>query len=131
MLDASVALAWCFEDEGEEALETLERARKATLVVPAVWPLEVVNALLVAMRRKRLTAADAARYLELLAALEVEIEAPHSLPSLAALMALAQAHSLAAYDASYLELALRRGLPLATVDQELAHAAHAAGVPKA
>lgn len=131
VIDASAALAWCFEDEGGDALQILERVRGATLYAPAMWPLEIANALLVAVRRKRLTAADATRYVELLAALEVEIEAPHSLSSLGALTALAQAHGLSAYDASYLELALRRGLPLATVDGGLARAASAAGVPKA
>jgi predicted nucleic acid-binding protein len=131
VLDASAALGWCFEDEGEDALDTLERAQGAALFVPAVWPLEIANALLVGMRRRRLNTAEASRYLELLGALEIEIEPPHSVSSLAALTALAQAHGLSAYDASYLELALRRGLPLATVDEALTRAARAAGVPKA
>jgi predicted nucleic acid-binding protein len=131
VLDASAALAWCFEDEGDEGLEVLKRARGASLHVPAVWPLEIANGLLVGMRRQRLSAADASRYLELLAALAIEIEPPHSVLSLTALTSLAQTYALTSYDASYLELALRRGLSLATVDEALARAAGAAGVAMA
>lgn len=128
MLDASVALAWCFEDEGDEAMMALERARVGVAHAPAVWPLEVGNALLVAERRRRLTEAEATRFLELVAALAIEIEPTAPLASTPALLSLARAHDLSLYDASYLELALRSGLPLATLDDRLGRAARAAGV---
>ena len=128
VLDASVTLGWCFEDEGSEAVAALERARTAAVHVPAVWPLEIANALVVAGRRKRISEAEAARFLELVAALPIDIEPPPQLGQLPMLLALARAHGISAYDASYLDLALRRGAPLATLDAGLAAAAVAAGV---
>jgi predicted nucleic acid-binding protein len=128
VLDASVTLAWCFEDEGAEALTALERARDGVAHVPALWPLEVANALVVAERRRRLSEAEATRFLDLLAALAIEVEPAPQLAGLASLLALARGHGMSVYDASYLELALRRGLPLATLDTALASAASAVGV---
>jgi predicted nucleic acid-binding protein len=128
VLDASVTLGWCFQDEGDEARAALELAREAVVHVPAVWPLEVANALVVAERRKRLSEAESARFLTLVGALAIEIEAAPRLAQMAALLGLARTRGISIYDASYLDLALRRGLPLATLDDRLASAARAAGV---
>lgn len=127
MLDASTTLGWCFADEGNEAEAALERARLEAVHVPAVWPLEVGNALVVAGRRRRLSEAEAARFLALLAALSIEVEPPPPVSQLPSLLALARTHGISVYDASYLDLALRRGLALATLDAGLAAAARDAG----
>jgi predicted nucleic acid-binding protein len=129
VLDASITLGWCFEDEGGgEALAALARARTEAVHVPAVWPLEVGNALVVAGRRKRLNEAEAARFLELVGALSIQVEPPPLVSQLPSLLALARAHRISVYDASYLDLALRMGAPLATLDAALAAAARASGV---
>jgi predicted nucleic acid-binding protein len=126
-MDASVAMAWCFEDEAIEATDiVLDRLRDDEAAVPAIWPLEVANVLLVAERRDRLSEAQASRFLELLTQLPIEVdEAPHDL---AAIVAAGRRHELSSYDASYLVLAERLGAPLATLDQRLAKAAERAGV---
>ena len=126
-MDASVAMAWCFEDEVTEATDVvLDRLRDDEAAVPVIWPLEVTNVLLVAERRDRLSEAQASRFLELLTQLPIEVDdAPHDL---AAIVAAGRRHELSSYDASYLVLAERLGAPLATVDRRLANAAERAGV---
>ena len=129
VLDASVALRWCFPDERAPSASSVLRAlRSAEAVVPAIWPLQVANALLVAERAKRLPSADAARFLALLEGLEVHVEAPVLSRDLRETRALAKAYGLSSYDAAYLELAMRESLPLATLDKALTKAARKAGV---
>jgi predicted nucleic acid-binding protein len=128
VLDASVALAWCFPDEIPAYAEmTRNAARESELIAPSIWPFEVANALLVAERRRRLKLGEAARFLALLESLDVEIE-----PSTTAIasegLTIARSNSLSVYDASYLALALRRGARLATLDTSLAKAARNAGL---
>ncbi len=122
-------MSWCFADEDSSyadrvlaALETL------SAVVAAVWPLEVANVLLVAERKKRLGKADSIRFLELLNELPVEVvqESPQRMRG--EIMALAREQQLSSYDASYLDLAMRTGLPLATMDAALIKAAEKCGV---
>ena len=130
VLDASVALSWAFEDEaspyGEEVIEAL----KSTIaVVPLVWPLEVDNAILAAVRRRRIQEADALRFLTVLDTLPLEIDLEVARGALGQrVLGLGLTHGLSAYDASYLELTMRRGLPLATQDERLLRAAGAAGI---
>ena len=97
--------------------------------VPGLWPLEVANALLVGERRGRTTAADAAHFLAILSAFPITVDDETVARAWADTMHLARAHNLSAYDAAYLELAMRRGLPLATLDDKLKAAAVAVGVP--
>ena len=128
VVDASVALAWCFDDEATGATDALlGRAAAEGVVVPALWFLEVANALLTAERRGRLTPAQTLEVLTRLAALPAERDSVAVSPT--AVLALARAQRLTAYDAAYLELAIRRELPLATLDEELRRAGQAAGVP--
>ena len=128
VVDASVALAWCFDDEATAATDALlGRAAVEGVVVPALWFLEVANALLTAERRGRLTPEQTLEVLTRLAALPAERDSAAVSPT--AVLALARAQRLTAYDAAYLELAIRRGLPLATLDEELRRAGKAAGVP--
>jgi predicted nucleic acid-binding protein len=127
VIDTSVAMAWCFEDEASDATEAvLDRLRDDQAVVPAIWPLEVANVLLVAERRGRVSEAQASRFLELLAQLPIEVE--DSPTDIAAIVAIGRRHTLSSYDASYLVLAERLGACLATLDQALTRAARKAGV---
>jgi predicted nucleic acid-binding protein len=99
-----------------------------TAFVPTLWPLEVANVLLNGERRKRSTQAQAAKFLQSLAAMPITADDETNLHAWNATLNLARAHNLSAYDAAYLELAMRRSLPLATLDEKLKAAALAVGV---
>ena len=130
VVDASATLAWCFQDEATDwSRAVLQRVRDGDSVrVPAHWPTEVSNGLLVALRRKRLTLDDVRGHTGDLQ--QLPIEAEPALPPAAAqlVLELAIQHNLTIYDATYLDLALRLNLTLATLDMELRKAATAAGV---
>jgi len=129
VVDASVALAWCFPDEASEYADAvLVGLEGRTLLVPAVWPLEITNALAVAERRKRLSPAEIQRFIELLGGLTIDQDSLPVARSVNGILPLAREHSLSAYDASYLEVAIRHGAPLATLDVGLEKAARKAGV---
>lgn len=128
VLDGSVALAWCFHDEADPYADAIvKRFPEVEAVVPALWHLEVANALLVGERRMRSTEADTASWLASLTALPIAVDEDTTTRAWGDVLHLARAHSLSTYDAAYLELALRRGLPLATLDGKLKAAAAAAG----
>ncbi len=129
VLDCSVALAWCFEDEAAPETDALlEKVRDEGAVVPSIWHLELGNVLVQAERRGRLTAADTATRLQLIGELPVATDEETSYRALREIVMLARAEQLTTYDAAYLELAMRRGLKLATKDQALNDAAQRAGV---
>ncbi|MGO9178401.1 MAG: type II toxin-antitoxin system VapC family toxin [Candidatus Limnocylindrales bacterium] len=128
VVDASVTLAWCFGDEASELADrVLDRLEHDEAVAPAIWPLEVANALRTAERRGRLDLADLARVRELLGALPVQVEAVPLEAALGEVTELARQLDLTAYDAAYLALAARRGLALATVDDRLTRTSARAG----
>jgi predicted nucleic acid-binding protein len=130
VLDASVALAWYFQDEANPYADAVAgRFPAIEAIVPSIWPLEVANAVLMGERRGRGTATTAARWAASLTALPIAVDTQPIDRVLTDVMALARGHNLTAYDASYLELAIRSGLPLATLDDRLRAAAAAAGVP--
>jgi predicted nucleic acid-binding protein len=130
VLDGSVTLVWGFEDEADAyAAAILDRMPDLQAFVPTVWPLEVANALLVGERRRRITPADAARFLAILGTFPITVDDETVTHAWHETTHLARAHGLSAYDAAYLELAIRRGLPLATLDDKLKVAAIAVGVP--
>ncbi|MDQ3238037.1 MAG: type II toxin-antitoxin system VapC family toxin [Actinomycetota bacterium] len=129
VLDNSVVMAWCFEDEDTEYADgVLELLDADTAITPSIWPLEIANAILMSERRGRLSAAGAARFTELVSGLTISVERTALLRALGAVMEVGRTHSLISYDAAYLELAMRRGLPLATLDNRLADAARQADV---
>jgi predicted nucleic acid-binding protein len=129
-LDASVALSWCFEDESTAATqEILERLDTDSAIAPSLLPLEMANVLALAERRKRISASRVAEFVELIDTLAIEIEEQISARVLHDVLNLARAAALTAYDASYLELAMRLGLPLASKDVALRRAAAKLGVP--
>ncbi len=119
VLDASVALAWCFPDESspgaEKLLDSMADGSKA--IVPAIWPFEVGNALLSAERRKRLSIAQVTAALRNLALLPIAIDSVQTEFVFGDVLAVARHTQLTEYDAAYLKLALRQGLPLATLDR--------------
>ncbi|AMV40229.1 type II toxin-antitoxin system VapC family toxin [Planctomyces sp. SH-PL62] len=130
VLDNSIAMAWSFEDETDDYADAvLDRLATEKAVVPALWPLEVANALLMGERRKRSTEAETIKWTGILASLPIIIDSETNAHAWADTLNLARGHQLTAYDAAYLELAIRRGLPLATIDGKLKLAAQAVGVP--
>jgi predicted nucleic acid-binding protein len=129
VLDGSVALAWCFDDEATPAVDdAMLEAGAAGAWVPPLWRWEVANGLLLGTRRGRMTEAKREASIDLLQAMAVRIDPDCDAHAWSDTVRLAEKHALTAYDASYLELALRRRLPLATLDAALARAARAEGV---
>jgi predicted nucleic acid-binding protein len=129
VLDGSVSLAWYFKDEANPYADAVAaRFPEVRAVVPAIWPLEVANAILMGERRKRSTEAQATTWLGYLGSLPVIVDDETTTRAWSDVLSLARAHNLSAYDAAYLELALRRGLPLASLDDRLRAAAAAVGV---
>ena len=127
VLDASIALAWAFADEDDaRATAALARIRTDEALVPSIWWFEIRNTLVANERRGRLTEADTAAFLRILARLAVTIDRQ---PGEAEIFTLARLHRLSVYDAAYLELAQRDSVPLATLDRLLTDAARAAQVP--
>ena len=128
VLDASVALAWCFEDESTSYTHrVLKRLWREEAFVPPIWPFEVANALASALRARRMKPADAERFLALLETFPLGVEPRGMTAVFKKVLPLAREQGLSCYDASYLELALRLGLPLATLDRALQRAARRAG----
>jgi predicted nucleic acid-binding protein len=129
VLDCSMTMAWAFGDETTpETLSVLELAAHEACVAPSVWPLEVCNAVLTAQRRGRFTSDDVPLFLGLVGDLCVSVDDRTLQQTVESVLPLAVQHALSSYDAAYLELALRKGAPLATLDAGLARAARAAGV---
>jgi len=130
VLDASVVLAWCFPDESSSGAEKLLdlMADGAKAIVPAIWPFEVANALLTAERRKRLSMAQVTAALRTLTLLPIIVDEVQVESVFGDVLAVARQGQLTEYDAAYLELALREGLPLATLDDQLRRAARHAGI---
>ena len=130
VLDASVTLAWAFEDEGGEyARDALARLEAEEACTTALWPLEISNGLLVAERRDRIEPPASARFTRLLLSLPIVVEPVDRRRVFEQTRILARRRNLSAYDAHYLELAIRYGIPLATLDAGLRQAAEAEGVP--
>src|SRR5579872_5231326 len=111
VVDASVTLAWCFEDEATAWTDSLlDRLRAGdTIAVPAHWPTEVSNGLLMAFRRKRIPSGRAEQFWDELAALPIDLEPPLSAQQAKRTLALSDQYGLTVYDAVYLELVIRRG----------------------
>ncbi len=131
VLDNTVTMAWCFAEEATPLSESiLDRLSNLIDVahVPALWLYEVVNVTELAARKGRISQSKAKEFLSNIASLPIGIESPTRSQVFNSVQALAALHQLTAYDAAYLELAIRYKLPIATFDQALAKAAQAAGV---
>lgn len=124
-----MALAWCFPDEASDyADQVLVSLKGHAIAVPAVWSLEVGNAILVGERRRRLKQSEIQQFVDLLDGLSILQDAQPVAENLRTVLPLARRSSLSAYDAAYLELAIRHGAPLASLDNHLRKAAAQAGI---
>ena len=124
VIDSSMALTWCFEDEASPQTDALfERVRDDGAVVPALWHLELANVLLQAEKRGRIAPGDVATRLKLISELPIATDHEVAARARREVITLARAENLTAYDAAYLELAIRRSLPLSTRDDALFRAA--------
>ncbi|HUP60683.1 MAG TPA: type II toxin-antitoxin system VapC family toxin [Thermoanaerobaculia bacterium] len=128
--DASVAIAWIHPAQATPETDGMLDAIAAgdSLVVPALWPLEVANAITVLRRRRKLTSDEARLAIEMIRELPVAIDHEAAAIALTRLADLASEHELTVYDATYIELASRRQLPLASNDARMKRAAAQAGV---
>ena len=130
VIDNSVVMSWCFKDEANQYADAvLQKLATGRAMVPAIWPLEVVNVLLVAERKERLKQSASVHFLSLLLELPIAVEPDWPLTSMPDLLSLGRNLELSSYDLSYLDLAMRKGCPLATLDQKLLEAAGMVGVP--
>ena len=128
-MDSSATLAWVYRDETTPAVsEIFASLTEAGAWVPALWRLEVANVLEMGVRRGRHDAAFRDATLADLALLPISVDPETDRQAWGATLRLAERHQLTLYDAAYLELAKRRGLPLATLDTELRDAARAEGL---
>jgi len=129
VFDASITIAWCFDDEKTPETEALfDRLAAAPATVPQIWPLEVGNVLAIATRKGRISPARRSQFIATLAALPIVVDPVTFKYAMTSILTLADQHPLTTYDAAYLELAMRHGIPLATLDVPLRKAAEAAGV---
>jgi predicted nucleic acid-binding protein len=129
VVDASIALAWCFPDETSDYADAVLVALEGqTMLVPSVWSLEIANAILVGERRQRLNQPEIKQFTTLLESLSLVQDTRPVAKHVDEVLPLARTHSLSAYDAAYLELSIRQSAPLATLDNGLRKAARLAGV---
>lgn len=130
VIDASVTLSWCFPDEQTQMSVTVLDRLKAgeCALVPAFWALEVLNALLVGERRERITAEQTGMFLDTLRILNPILDYASLEQVDGPVQIICRDHRLTAYDALYVELAMRSGCPLATLDQPQRQAAQSLGI---
>ena len=133
VLDNSVAMLWLLPQSNPAGLplaqKVLDLLQDNGAQVPSLWHLEAANVMSKSLRLNKITQAQASTCVALLEALDIATDAETSLRALHDTLDLARRYHLSAYDAAYLELALRKGLPLATLDTQLLAAAEQAGVP--
>ena len=134
VLDNSVTMRWFFGDGKLQELayagKVLDAMKKTSALVPVTWGLEVANVIDKAEAKSLVTEARSGAFLEMLEGVDIEVDPATFAHALSDTLQLARRYKLSAYDASYLELALRLGIPLATLDEDLQKAAKKAGVKK-
>ena len=134
VLDNSVTMRWLFGDGKPQELayagRVLDAMQDVKVLVPMTWGLEVANVIVKAEAKALVTEARSGAFLEMLEEVEIEVDTATFAHALSTTLQLARRYKLSAYDASYLELALRTGLPLASLDEDLQKAAKKAGVKK-
>jgi predicted nucleic acid-binding protein len=130
VVDASVVLTWCFPDENAATAHRVGLLFKqgSSAIAPSFWPHEVLNALLVGEKRKRISENLVRTFLGDLAVLPIVLEHVPADAVYGRLRALSRQHGLTAYDAAYLDLAQTSGVPLATLDEDLIRACRKSGV---
>lgn len=129
VIDASVALAWCFPDEASDYADSVLLAlEKQTVIVPAIWAVEITNALLVGERRKRIRQPEVRRFVDLMNGLSVVEDGQPFADTVSNVLPLAREYNLSAYAAAYLDVAVRHEIPLATLDGALQKACTLASI---
>jgi len=129
VIDASIALSWCFDDEASDETDAVAQDVIANGgLVPSLFHLELANVLLQAERRGRISASEIAQRRDLLAQMSLETDPQTAGRAWNEILSLARTHKLTSYDAAYLELASRKGAALATKDKALATAARHLGL---
>jgi len=129
VLDASIALSWCFSDESTAVTKLLlEKLETEDAFVPGLWFLEIGNILISAERKKRISYAKVNEFLSLIGDLNIQVDQESNDRAFQKIISLAYSEKITTYDASYLELAMRLGVPLATKDRQLYEAALGLGV---
>lgn len=130
VVDASVVLAWGFADEhSDEADAAIDRLLGDGGIAPAHWPVELSQAIASAERRHRIRSTEIPDLQDLITALPVDLAVMDLQDAVGRLLDLARAHGLSGYDAAYVDLAMSRGLGLATIDERLAAVCRTVGVP--
>src|SRR5262245_429209 len=120
VLDCSITMAWCFEDENDQYADTiLNNLQNATAVVLTIWHLEVSNVLLLAKKNKRITEVQSSSFIDALLTLPIVIDPSTTARAMRSIFVLAKQSDLTIYDAAYLELAIREKIPLLTLDKKL------------
>jgi predicted nucleic acid-binding protein len=129
VVDASISISWCFQDETSSRSERLlDGVLSDGAIVPVIWPLEVINAFVSAEAAKRIVVDERNTQLAFLMNLPISIDGPPGIDESREIAMLARAYNLTAYDSAYLRLAQRMGLPLATDDKALVRVARTVGV---
>ena len=124
VLDCSVTMAWCFEDESNDYADNiLERLKKGKAIVPSIWSLEVANVLLLSKKHNRISEIETSSFIDALSELPIIVEQSTVLRAMHSIFVLAGQLDLTIYDAAYLELAIREKIPLLTLDKQLIRAA--------
>ena len=119
ILDCSVYMSWCFNEETIKASsKILNSITKKGIIVPSLWVYEVTNTLTVSVRRKKLTVADAHDLINNIQLLPIEFDKP-TIENMSNIFNIANEHKLSAYDAAYIELALRTNTQIASFDKEV------------
>jgi predicted nucleic acid-binding protein len=131
VLDGSVTIAWLFADEKDAYADAIiGKLPHVVMLVPRLWHLEVANVLLIGERRKRCSQADTTQWLRFLSALPVRVDVSTETNAWTSTVNMARQHGLSSYDAAYLELAQREGVPLASLDAQLNTAAKSVGIAR-
>lgn len=129
VLDSSIALAWCFADEATPASSRLfDRMADESAAVPSLWFIEMTNILALSERKRRIEPAKVAEFIAIIAGFDLEIDNEAHSRAFTDLLPLCRSDQLTSYDAVYLDVAIRRQLPLATLDEPLRKAAKKHGV---
>lgn len=130
VLDCSITMAWCFEDESNEFSDSiLEHLENMSAVVPTIWPLEVANVLLLSKKHARINEVQSMSFIDALSNLPIIIDPSTTTRAMHSIYAMATQLNLTIYDASYLELAMREKIPLITLDKDLMKAAKKIQIP--
>ena len=130
ILDCSIVMAWCFDDESTPGTNQIQdRMANEAAVVPGLWYLEITNVLAMAEKRKRITPQGSQQFLQLLSILDIQVDDDAPRRAFNHLLPLCRTHGLTSYDAAYLDLSIRRQIPLASLYDALRKAATTLGLP--